>query len=224
MQLDYPPVNPQLMQFLLNAFEAHGCSSALEGDWVNVEDGRLRLRAATFNQSEQPGLVILQADFVIVTPSGQHIIESFAGWGQDVAAALRDICEGFLDSTFHAVLSALLGKESEQAETLVWEISGIPRKLMFGSLRLRGSFPVDACPTVFDALEAVMKASDIERGLHWVRYFYSHVPSSDPVIEVLLDNEPWSVMQQEAANFPWPVSNEFYSYRLFFIVQDVESL
>jgi hypothetical protein len=221
MKCDYPRPDPQLMQFLLALYQAHNCVASWQGDWIKIDNGRLFTRAASFKENQHSDLTVLQADFLTVTSAGHHILESFAGWGQDAPAALRDVCQSFVDSSFHAILAALLGQLSEQADTLQWGIRGIPRLLTFGSLRLRGDFPMDSWPTLFEVIESEMKRSDVQKGLHWVRYFYSYLPGKAPVIEVLLDNEPWGAMQEQVASFPWPVTQEFYSARLFVIIQDV---
>lgn len=208
------------MQFLLHAYQKHGCTAAQHGDWIVVEQGCLLTRASTYNENEQAGVVILQADFLTVTPEGHHILESFAGFGPDQISALRDACESFLDSTFHAILSALLARPSEHATTLRWDIGGTARQLTFGSVRMRGAFPGGAWPEIFASLENETQKVYLPKGLHWARYFYSHVPGRPPTVEALLDNETWPEMQGKMPDFPWPQSEEFYSARLFTLIED----
>jgi hypothetical protein len=38
--------------------------------------------------------------------------------------------------------------------------------------------------------------------------------------EILLDNEVWEEMQAEMAAIDWPCGQEFYSVRLFLVIQD----
>src|SRR5262245_9411706 len=73
----YPPPNPELMKFLKDMYVAHGAKAKLSGDWVDVDDGRLRTRVATFDHEPHPQSVLLQADFVSVLPSGESVVESF---------------------------------------------------------------------------------------------------------------------------------------------------
>jgi len=219
-EVHYPAPDPKLMEFLKDMYVAHGAKAELTGDWIVVDGGRLRTRAAHFDHRQHPQSLVLQTDFVTALPSGEHIVESFAGVGVDTNAALKDACAGFQDCTFHALCSALLDKPSEQAEVESWDIGGTPRTVTFGSVGLRGDFPPDAWPAVFAALETQLKTSGLPRGLHWVRYFYCQSAGGPPTIEVLLDNTPWSQQRKKAAELPWPLAKSFYAVRLFCIIQD----
>ena len=162
----------------------------------------------------------MQADFITALPSGEHIVEAFAGTGVDLDAALTDACEGFRVCTFHVLCSALLGRPCGDTTVETWDIGGTPRTLTFGSVRIRGKLPPDSWPPVFAGIEAQVKASGLPPGLHWVRYFYCHIAGESPTIEVLLDDEPWTQLQRKAVNLPWPASEDYYKIRLFFIIQD----
>jgi hypothetical protein len=216
----YPDPDPQLMGFLKGMYATHGAKAELAGDWILVDGGRLRTTAAHFEHRQHPQSLVLRTDFLTVLPSGEHILESFAGVGADTNAALKDACASFQACSFHVLCSALLGRHSEQADVASWDIGGIPRTVTFGSLRLRGEFLPDSWPPVFAALETQVKASGLPRGLHWVRYFYSQSAGQPPTIEVLLDNRQWSQQQKKAAELPWPTAKSFYAVRLFFIIQD----
>ena len=215
-----PTPDPRLMEFLKGMYETHGAKAELAGDWVVVDGGKLRTKAAHFDHRQYPQGLVLQADFVSVLPSGEHINESFAGTGTNLNDALKDACANFQDSTFHALCSAILGRHSDQAEVENLDIGGIPRVVTFGSVRTRGELPADSWPNIYSALEAQLKRSGLPRGLHWVRYYYGHLPTGAPEIEVLLDNTRWTEQQTKASAFPWPASDKFYSIRLFFVVQD----
>ena len=210
--------DPRLMEFLKGIYERHGAKAELAGDWVIVDGGKLRTRAVQFNHRQYPQGLVLQVDFISVLPSGQRIIESFAGTGTNLNAALKDACANFQGSTFHALHSAILGRHSDQAEVQNLEIGGIPRVVTFGSVGTRGKVPADSWPEIYSALEAQLKSSGLPRGLHWVRYYYGHLPTGGgpPEIEVLLDNMHWTEQQTKAAAFPWPVSEKFYSIRTIF--------
>ncbi len=215
----YPPPDPGLMEFLKRIYEAHGTPAVLEGDWLLVDGGRLRTRAALFG-NDTGRQTSVQADFITLIPEGRHLIESFGGWGSDKQTAAKDACEAFQNASFHPLHSALLGKPCSYNEVETWEIGGIPRTVTIGPFVSRGEFPGDAAPELMKGIEAGVKASGLPRGLHWVRYFYARLPGSEPTIEVLLDNKPWIPLKKAAADLPWPVRKEFYTARLFFIIQD----
>ena len=208
------------MNFLKGMYEKHGAKASLVDDWVVVEDGRLRTRAAHFNHRQYPQGLVLQTDVISALPSGENIVESFAGTGTNLDDALKDACANYQDSVFHVLDSAILGKKSDQVEIEDLEIGGIPRRVTYGGVRIRGELPEGSWPAISDALQSQLKNSKLPRGLHWVRYFYAHLPKGSPEIEVLLDNNEWSEQKSNAASCPWPAADKFYSARLFLIIQD----
>ena len=104
---DYPQPDNTLMTFVVDMFTAHGASAIRSGSWIVVDGGRLFVRADQFDLRQQPNSLVLQTDFVCLTPTGQHIIESFAGIGTDQKSALIDACKSFQDSSFHVLLTTL---------------------------------------------------------------------------------------------------------------------
>lgn len=217
---DYPAPDDRLMWFLEEMFRAHGAHAFRSGAWVVVDGGRLFVRACHFDHRHHPDSVVLQADFVCVASGGQHIIESFAGIGPDVASALTDACQSFQDSSFHVLFVTLLGRICDHVDRETWCIGGMVRVMTFGWLRTRGELPPDFWPTIFEAMQRQIEAVGVQSGLHWVRYFYANVPGHHPTIEVLVDNQSCQELSSQAAILRWPSSDAFYSVRLFFTIQD----
>lgn len=217
---NYPKPDEHLMSFLVGMYREHGASAIKLGDWVCVDEGRLFTRADHFDHRQTPSNLVLQADFVTVTQQGQHIIESFAGIGQGLDSALEDACKSYQDASFHALFVTLLGRPCEHVDRDVWTIGGIRRNVTFGWLRMRGEFPTDKWPLIFEGLQKLTESLPLGPGLHWARYFYCHIPSQAPTIEILIDNEASEAMQIQAASLHWPQANVFYSVRLFFVIQD----
>jgi hypothetical protein len=217
---DYPVPDDTLMSFVAEMFTSHGFTAFRSGSWVVIGEGRLFARAAHFDLRQHPSSLILQTDFVCVTPDEQHIIESFAGIGTDMSSALADACRSFQDSSFHVLLAALLNHPCEHVDRETWSLADRERALTFGWLRTRGQFPVDLWPPVFVALQQQFEAYELAPGLHWVRYFYAHIPGDSPTIEVLVDNQPCESLMAGVPAFPWPPSDAFYSARLFFTIRD----
>ncbi len=217
---DYPEPDDTLMAFVVDMFTAHGASAVRSGSWVVIDGGKLFARACHFDLRQHPNSFVLQTDFVCLTSSGQHIMESFAGIGTDLKSALTDACKSFQDSSFHVLLVTLLEHPCEHVDRDTWRIACTERALIFGWLRTRGQMPLDLWPPVFKALQLQFEAFDLPRGLHWVRYYYAHIPGDSPTIEVLVDNLPCESLMEGVSSFPWPASDAFYSARLFFTVQD----
>ncbi|MGC4015588.1 MAG: DUF6348 family protein [Luteolibacter sp.] len=218
--LGYPPVNEKLMGFLSGMYEAHGTSVVRSGNWLVLGDGRLLSRVARFDSPDEEGRSSLQMDVVTVVSRGRHIVESFAGLGATPDEALEDACVNFRDSTFHALYSALLDPACDHVDRDSWIIDSIPREVTLGWLRLRGHFPKEHWEPIYAAIRGQMEGASIGRGLHWVRYFYAHIPGREPATEVLVDNEPVEAFQEQLAAFPWPDTEATYTARLFFIIQD----
>jgi hypothetical protein len=221
---DYPAPDEFLMTVVADMFTAHGARAYRSGAWIVVDGGRLFVRAAHFDHRQHPDSLVLQSDFVCLTPSGQHIVESFAGIGSDQRSALIDACKSFQDSTFHVLLVTCLDHSCEHVDRESWTIGGTVRALTFGWLRTRGQLPLDLWPPVFTAIQSQVGSIQLPAGLHWVRYFYAHIPGDSPTIEVLVDSEPHPALESAASTLPWPTSDAFYSARLFFTIQDAPNL
>lgn len=218
--LGYPAPNNSLMAFLAGMFTSHGAHAFRSADWVVVDGGKLFVRASHFHHQKSASNHVLQTDFFCMTACGQLIIESFAGIGPDEQSARMDACKSFQDSSFHALFTALLDRPCEHVDKENWNIGGTLRAVTFGWLRTRGQFPLDLWPPIFESIQPQIEALSLTPGLHWIRYFYSHMPGDSPTIEVLVDNEPSEALISAVSMLPWPSSNDFYSVRLFFIIQD----
>lgn len=218
---NYAKPDERLMTFLLKMYREHGASAVRIGNWVCVDEGRLFTRADHFDHRQHPKSLVLQADFVTVTQQGRHIIESFAGIGENLNSALADACKSFQDASFHALFVTLLSRPCGHVDRDVWTIGGIRRNVTFGWLRMRGAFPTDLWPPIFEGLKKYTESLPIESGLHCARYFYCHIPSQEPTVEVMIDNETSEQLQTHVAALPWPQKNEFYSVRLFLVIQDM---
>jgi hypothetical protein len=186
---------------------------------VIANGGKLRTRAS-YDLREGKNSHIVQTDFITVLDSGEEIVESFAGVGDDLNAAVKDSLAAYQDCTFHALSSALLGMPCDHAEVEEWEIGATRRKMTFGLLRMRGKLPEGSWPPIMEGIEKPIKASGLSGDLHWVRYFYAHIPGEEPTVEVLLDDDDWTPVQEKAKSLPWPESDDYYSARLFFVIQD----
>lgn len=217
---EYRLPDDSLMKIVADMFTAHGAHSFRAGNWLVIDGGQLFVRAAHLNIRQQPNGLVLQTDFVCLTASGLHIVESFAGIGADKTSALMDACKSFQDASFHVLLVTCLPHDCEHVDREIWTIGGLRRNLTFGWLRIRGHFPHEYWPAIFSAMQSQLECIDLSRGLHWVRYYYAHVPSEDPTIEVLVDNESSQELECAASKWLWPPSDVFYSVRLFFTVQD----
>lgn len=217
---DYPAPDDSLMTFVADMFTAHGAHAFRSGAWIVIDGGQLFVRVSHCDHRQHQDSLILQTDFVCITSSGQHIVESFAGIGSDVRSALMDACKGFQDSSFHVLFVTCLERPCEHVDRESWTIGGSSRALTFGWLLTLGQPPLDLWPPVFAAMRSQFESMQLSAGLHCVRYFYAHIPGESPIVEVLVDSEPCEALVSAALKLPWPTSDAFYSVRLFFTIQD----
>ena len=215
-----PLADPAVNQLICEMFQAHGANADVAGAWVIVERGKLKCQAVHFSHQQRPNSFHLQMDVIVIIEKNRVIVESFAGIGTDLQSALTEAASNFSITVFHAILSALLDIPCDHADRETWNINGTSRQITMGMLGMRGEMPREDWPEAFQAIENHVSLSNLSPGLHWVRYFYCHIPGQAPVYEVLLDNETWMPLQTQAAQIPWPKSDDFYTVRLFFIVQD----
>lgn len=217
--MGYPPVDESLMHFLLGMYQSHGAEAARFGNWVIVDRGKLLARASQVEHSRHPDDLVLRVDFITVTRYG-HIVEAFAGVGSDLLAALKDACASFQDAAFHVLFKVLLGRPCEHVECEEWVINGLPRRITFGWVRMRGEPPGDQWDSVMAGLREIIQSHSLPGGLHWVRYFYFYNPLGPPTTELLVDNEICDTLQIRAAGLPWTSTEKGYCVRIFFAIED----
>jgi len=220
-----PPPDPQLNKLLADLFSAHGAAAKQYGDWVEVDGGRLRCRAATVAVNRYETGLSVQLDVAAQVPDGKIVLESFGGLGADEPSAVKNACENFANSSFHVLLSALLDRPCEHVDTEEWIIGESSRRVTLGSITGRANVRPEEPTSAdwFPVMEKKIKGSRLSPGLHWIRIFHSEVDGKSPTTEVLLDNDIWSSMQEEAEKIEWPKREGFYSVRIFVIVQDNEA-
>lgn len=205
-------INPNAL--LADLMSAHGVRSELHDDGVLFPDHGKRGYARLFER-EQGG----QLDVGIEIAPGWLLLESFAGIGGDRGEALGDAFRAFAQGALHVILSAFFaGGGDGQVTREQWIIAGTPRLVTLGNVMFRGRQQVDPLAW-FPQFEAALKASALPEGTHWLRLYLARQGSGAMTSEALLDNEIWPDMQQAMAHFAWPAAGDFYSIRLFLVVQ-----
>ncbi|MGV3662502.1 MAG: DUF6348 family protein [Prosthecobacter sp.] len=220
--LGHPPVDERLMSLLAEMYQSHGVEVRRVANWVLAEGGALITRAACVGQQEHPGTFMVQVDFATVVDLDKHIIESFVGMGPDKDLALLDASKAFLDASFHVLLSALLGRSCGHCVVESWTMGHLQRQVSLGSLRIRGQFPANDWPRLFEKIQQQLESHELSPGLHWIRVFYSHSPTAQSTAEVLVDNDVEEALQAAVGRLDWPQTADFYSVRLFMVIQDAE--
>jgi hypothetical protein len=216
----YDEPDERLMRVLQDMYQSHSAEPVRLGNWIATNEGKVLSRVSLYVDRAEPGNFQIQTDFITLCAEGQHIVESFAGIGDDLTSAIKDACENFQESSFHVLLTTLSGQHCDHVDRERWTVGGWERNVTFGWLRMRGKMPMDDWPPIFDEIRSQVRSLPLSPGLHWMRYFYCRLPGSEPVMEVLLDNKTQEELQVRAAGMPWPQTDSVYTARLFFVIQD----
>lgn len=217
------PVNDHAQlenETLAQLFESHGVEVRRDGDWLRLPKG-LKTRAVVWDHdTEHTGVFMVQLDVVLELWTGRAIVESCAGFGESRKDALQSAFESFAQSALHPMLVAFLHTDDEVVRD-AWEIDGSFRAVTIGQVAVRGKPPggTELDLDWFRTFEAKLKASKIPEGTHWVRLYYAQQDSEPLAKEILLDNEPWTWIQEALAGVTWPQGPNFLSLRVFVVIQ-----
>ncbi|MEM9107111.1 MAG: DUF6348 family protein, partial [Pseudomonadota bacterium] len=76
-------------------------------------------------------------------------------------------------------------------------------------------YPID----LVDVIKTALMQAELGPGRHWLRTFYSNTGAGDPVVEILLDNQPWQAGEMAIMTAEWINSEYYYSLRNFLILE-----
>jgi hypothetical protein len=212
-------INPQIVQL----FESHGISACLQGPGIIFPGHPFRAAALVVREIQHQAAMSIQLDVRFEIAPRQIIVESFAGIGSTRDEAILDAVKNFTTSSLHVLLAAFFRQPSEQITQEEWLVHGSRQLATIGPIIGRGPIPQggDAAPGWFQHLVTSIQAERLNRGTHWIRLFYGQKASQVLSSEVLLDNQPWHPVQTKMAAFPWPDVDEFYSLRIFLVLQNL---
>jgi hypothetical protein len=206
-------------EYLQQLLRAHGVFATPCGDWLVLSQDDMKANASIVR--EAPGKWV-QLDVRLEFAPGRILIESFGGAGETRMRATNDALQNFTLNSFHVILAAFLNRDDNQVSREDWMIGGKLRRVTIGNVGIRGKPPVLGAELVdwFKLFEGKLKAQQLTEGVHWVRLYYAQMQEKSTACEVLLDNDVWEEIQSEMAAVDWPAGEEFYSLRLFLVVQD----
>jgi hypothetical protein len=153
------------------------------------------------------------------------IVESFSGMGPTQADALRSAYQGFQQGVLHVLLAAFLGWEGEQATREEWQVGSLTKLATIGNAIRKGAGSTDFWQDLhashwYEQLRKAIESAKLGPGVHWVRLYYGQFQGRAQATEVLLDNETWEPVQRQIDTWGWIKRDEFYSVRLFLVLQD----
>ncbi len=211
----------QINQLLLALFQAHGVEAILQDEWIIFPGLSLRANASIVKETKHPAWLSIQLDVRLEIAPGRTIVESFAGLGETREKALADALHNFTANSFHVLLAAFFRSGDQQVSQEEWLVSGRMSRVTIGNVGIRGKPPVQGEQLVgwFKHFEDKLKETGLRPGTHWIRLYYGQSEGKALACEVLLDNAVWEEMQSEMAALAWPAGQEFYSVRVFLVLQ-----
>ena len=222
-----PPlvVTPEVNQFLLEVATEHHLPARLEGDWVVFDGSPVRINGGVAPEEggEPKEIVILQVDYRLRLPDGRVVVQPVVGWGEDRGKALTSSQASFLLGTFHAWLGAFVDPGEEHVESEKRTIGGRERVVTYGDALtkvLGGQEPPKGARWKEQFL-AELEKSSLPPGLHWVDVYNGYFEEKQE-LEIQLDNERWTAMEQKMRGADWPKAGQFTSVRQFLLIQDVD--
>jgi len=213
-------------QALLDLFRAHGVEATRQGDKIVFPKSGMKVNASFIQEIERPTVFTVEMEVRFEFAPGRTIIEAFAGLGTTREAAATDAFQSFAANSFHVLLAAFLktddpGGDEEPVSREEWLFGSEKRRVTAGNVGVRGKPPVQGAQLVgwVEQFEQKLKRQRLGTETHWVRLYYGQAKGKVLSCEVLLDNEIWGVMQSEVKTIAWPSGDDFYSMRLFLVIE-----
>lgn len=212
----------QVISALLELFRAHSINAVLQEEWIIFPNHNIRANAEIVRELKQENIITVQLDVRVEISSWQTIMESFAGFAETREQAVTDALNNFTSSMLHVLLAAFFLPPDDQVAEEQWHIGDRDYRVIIGNAVCRGKLPVQGQQPVdwFDIFEQKIKQQKLGPGTHWVRLYYAQMQGKAISCEVILDNEIREKLQTQMAAIDWPSGEEFYSTRIFLIIQD----
>jgi hypothetical protein len=214
-------VTPILKKLL----ERHGVPTTETdtGYWLVAGNGISMAGAVVKEYPSPKGTANIQLDFYLVLEDGRLLIESVGGLGATKSDAVKDGIHNFTGGSFHVLLSVFFNANADdQTEVENWNIAGKQRRVIIGGMNVRtfSDAPFDAPTHWFPIVQRAIENTDLPSGTHWFRCYYAQFHNKPTAVEVLLDNNDWQPIIETMSGIDWPASDDFYSVRVFAVIQD----
>lgn len=195
----------------------------MEGDWVAFTGTPFRMSAGIDPEDGAPdkGSAIVQVDFRALLPDGRIIVQQVVGWGDDREQAIASAEASFLLGSFHAFLGAFVDPAEEHVISEERTIGGRKRIVTSGGV-LAKTLDKSGMPEHGGWRSRFLEEldrSDLPPGTHWVDLYHGYAGDQEQ-LQIELDNERWTEMEQKMRDAPWPRVGVYTSVRQFLIIQD----
>jgi hypothetical protein len=213
----------RLDEVLVKLFRGHGVEAVSQGEAIVFPGRSITASAAIVNERKQGNVTNLQLDVRLHLSHGRTLIESFAGFDVGRDKAIDNALANFTANSFHVLLAAFFQPDDHQVTHEEWNVGGRAAHVTLGNVGVRGKLPLEGKPMFAWSRHFLncVKQQSLRPGIHWVRLYYAHSKHKAIACEILLDNLIWETVAAEMAAFDWPAAEEFYSVRIF-LVLDVQ--
>ena len=232
------PADPEVNAWLLETARSHKLQAEQARDWVTFKGTNVAMSASVLGgyeaESKKPDeTVILQVNFRLRLPGGQVVVQPVVGWGRGRDGAIANAEASFLLGSFHAFLGAFIDPGEEHVQQEERTIGGRRRIVTQGGVvtkTLGGAGPAtresggDSTPPEEDKrwrdqFLRELDAADLPAGTHWIDVYHGSIDDKQEM-EIQLDNQRWTEMEDKMRTAPWPRAGRFTSVRQFLVIQD----
>lgn len=212
-----------LDNLLAEALAAHDVGGTRLDEGFKTTHG-VFVGGVVLSSKTRAGAMIVQLDIRAGGPmlGGHQVIESCAGVGATMEAAVLNGFEKFCHGTLHVLLAAF--EDERHGESLVewthWTGEHGSWRVCVGPLVRQGTLPdtVDYSDLLAQLEQLWLADPERRRRPHWLRVYCMMGPQQRIGSEVLLDNEAWAEGLEVLKQMPWPAVGTMYSLRNFIVL------
>ncbi|ESQ74553.1 DUF6348 family protein [Asticcacaulis sp. AC402] len=211
----------ELQPLLVKLVESHGLEAGSYEHWVLPNNAFPALRAFAYEALEKPGFVSRQVDIELKLEDQRCLIDSYAGYGENLQAANAHAVYTFCIGAFHVYLSAFWNcHEPDQVDIATWTANGADWQVYCGNVITKASegHSSHVAEGYYDAVKAYMTSLRLDSDLHWVSVFVSRL-KDELTVQTQVDNVDCPDLDARMAALDWPASDGFYSARNFFLLK-----
>jgi hypothetical protein len=214
-------VNTQLASLLTN----HGVHVHLDNEFINTDlASNLNFKArAVYHEINDS--ITSRLDVMILTASGEKIVESFGDLGVTVDDAVNKNLQNFSLSSLHPILAAFGCHDKEtlsKVEVEEWVVNERTWKVYIGNLvpKSIGAGEHFVPPAqFFQSIEQEIRSQALTNKLHWFRSYYCQLEVNTIEKEFLMDNEAKNA-ELIFGTLPIMPNVKFYSCRNFILLRE----
>ncbi|WP_443749761.1 DUF6348 family protein [Asticcacaulis solisilvae] len=219
------PAERSLVVDMHQMLTSHGIDARIENDWTLVNNDFPLLGATRYLNKVTETSAMVQIDFALRLEDGRSIVESYAGWGEDIRHAEGQGLFKFCVGAMHVFLSTFWNHhEPDQVDIKRWSTADRRWDAYISSLinntgeGQKAGRPADYMDRLQDAVSG-LALSDCD---HWISVYVAML-KNEMTVEIRLDNEISEDLTETVRAMDWPTAEGFYSQRQFILLRPVNT-